>query len=313
VTATSGQARYVQAMALVAIDMHTHVMRSVHQHEVRLNPAEEAIAKTFGAGDFLTVPELVEYYRARAMAFVTFVVDDRWRSGRPPAVSNEEIAELAAAAPDVVVPFASADPHRGREGIRALRRLVTELGCQGVKFHPSQQAFQPNDSEYYPIYEALAELGVPALFHTGQTAVGRGQPGGGGIKLGYSNPMFLDDVAADIPELTIVLAHPSFPWQEEAISVALHKPNVYIDLSGWAPKYFPDVLVRYVRTQLQDKVLFGSDYPAISPDRWLAEFDAFGMSETVRAKVLRDNALKVLPAAAAARLAVVETSEPGLR
>ena len=95
-------------------------------------------------------------------------------------------------------------------------------------------------------------------------------PGGGGVRLKYSNPMCVDDVAADFPELDIILAHPSFPWQDEALAIAVHKPNVYIDLSGWSPKYFPENLIRYTNTQLKHKMLFGSDYPLITPDRWLA-------------------------------------------
>lgn len=283
-----------ESTSLVAIDMHTHVMRSVHSSHTELNEAEESIAKVFKAGDFMTLPEMVGYYRERQMAFVTFTVDDRTRSGASPSVSNDEILEQSMPYRDTVIPFVSIDPHRGREGIAELRRLVTDLGASGVKLHPSQQEFYPNDRQWFPLYEAIAELDVPVLFHSGQTAVGRGQPGGGGIRLKYSNPMFLDDVAVDFPTLRIVIAHPSFPWQEEAISVALHKPQVYIDLSGWAPKYFPDVLVRYVRSQLKDKVLFGTDYPALSPDRWIREFDDYGMGEDVRQRVLLGNAERLL-------------------
>ncbi len=128
--------------------------------------------------------------------------------------------------------------------MRRARSLVTEHGVRGFKFHPSLQGFEPNDTAYYPLYETLQELGVPALFHTGQTGIGAGLPGGRGIKLRYSAPMLLDDVAADFPGLTIIMAHPSVPWQDEAISIATHKANVYIDLSGWSPKYFPPQLVR---------------------------------------------------------------------
>jgi uncharacterized protein len=140
------------------------------------------------------------------------------------------------------------------------------------KFHPSLQAFEPNDPRYYPLYEALQELGVPALFHTGQTGIGAGLPGGRGIKLRYSAPMLLDDVAADFPHLTIVMAHPSVPWQDEAISIATHKANVYIDLSGWSPKYFPPQLVKAANGLLKRKVHFGSDFPVITPDRSVADF-----------------------------------------
>jgi len=142
----------------------------------------------------------------------------------------------------------------------------------------------------YPLYEVIEELGVPALFHSGQTGIGAGVRGGGGIRLKYSNPIDLDDVAADFPDLPIILAHPSFPWQDEALAVATHKPQVYIDLSGWLPKYFPPQLVRYANTLLKEKVLFGSDYPMISPDRWLADFDQLDIKPAVRPLILKENA-----------------------
>ena len=279
-----------------AIDVHTHVMRSVGDESTRLNPAEQAIADTFKGGRFLDLLEMAKYYRERNLAFVAFTVDDRTRSGMPPGVSPEEIAVAVVEhdLDDVVIPFTSIDPHRGAEGVRQVERHIRELGCRGVKLHPSQQGFFPDDRQWYPLYEKIAELGVPIIVHSGQTAVGRGQPGGGGIRLKFSDPMRLDDVAVDHPDLKIVIAHPSFPWQDEAIAVALHKPNVYIDLSGWAPKYFPSQLVRYARTQLQDKVLFGSDYPAITPDRWFDEFEAYGLDDVVLDKVLRRNAARLL-------------------
>lgn len=279
---------------LVAIDVHTHVLRSVRGIDTEADPAIDFLDGVFNSDLNKTLPEMITYYRERKMAFVAFSIDDPYRSGRSPAVSSEEIAEVAAANPDVVLPFGSVDPHRGTEGVRMARRLITEHGVRGFKFHPSQQAFYPNDRQWYPLYEVLAEHRLPALFHSGQTAVGRGLPGGGGILLKYSNPMFLDDVAADFPDLPIILAHPSFPWQEEAIAVALHKPQVYIDLSGWSPKYFPSILVQYINTLLKDKVLFGSDFPALTPDRWISEFDRLPIKPEVRSLVLKGNALRLL-------------------
>jgi len=171
---------------------------------------------------------------------------------------------------------------------------VTEHGVRGFKFHPSLQAFEPNDVRFYPLYDALQELRVPALFHTGQTGIGAGLPGGRGIKLRYSAPMLLDDVAADFPHLTIVLAHPSVPWQDEAISMATHKANVYIDLSGWSPKYFPPQLVKAANSLLRRKVLFGSDFPVVTPDRWLADFAELEIKDDVRPLILKDNAVRML-------------------
>jgi predicted TIM-barrel fold metal-dependent hydrolase len=106
--------------------------------------------------------------------------------------------------------------------------------------------------------------------------------------------MLLDDVAVDFPDMPIVLAHPSFPWQEEALSVATHKPQVYIDLSGWSPKYFPPILVQYANTLLKDKILFGSDYPVMSPERWMADFDKLDIKPEVRPLILKENAAKLL-------------------
>ena len=204
------------------------------------------------------------------------------------------MADEAAAHADVLIPFGSVDPTRGPEAVRRARRLVTEHGVRGFKFHPSLQGFAPNDPAHHPLYAAIEELGVPALFHTGQTGIGAGLPGGRGIKLRYSAPMLLDDVAADFPALTIVMAHPAVPWQDEAISIATHKANVFIDLSGWSPTYFPPQLVRAAGGLLKRKMLFGSDFPLITPDRWLRDFAALDLKPEVRPLILKDNAARVL-------------------
>lgn len=177
--------------------------------------------------------------------------------------------------------------------VERARDLAARCAC-GFKFHPSLRAFEPNDLAYYPLYAAIEELGLPAIFHTGQTGIGAGLPGGRGIKLRYSDPMLLGDVAADFPGLTVILAHPSVPWQDSAISMATHKANVYIDLSGWLPKYFPPALVRATNGLLKHKVLFGSDYPVLSPDRWLESFATLDIKPEVRPLVLKQNAIDVL-------------------
>ena len=126
--------------------------------------------------------------------------------------------------PDVLIPFASIDPAPGA-GARQARRLVAEHGVRGFKFHPNLQAFFPNDRHAYPIYEAIAEAGVPALFHSGHSGIGTGLPGGGGI--GSSTRTRCASMTwPRFPELQIVLAHSSFPWQDEAISIACTRPKV---------------------------------------------------------------------------------------
>ncbi|MCC2273960.1 amidohydrolase family protein [Streptomyces sp. ET3-23] len=279
---------------LVAIDVHTHAEVS-SRGQASLSDGLDAAAGAYfkAAHRRPTLPEIAAHYRERSMACVVFTVDAEAATGTP-AVPNEEVAEAARQNPDVIIPFASIDPHKGRTGVRQVRRLVDEFGIRGFKFHPVLQEFRPNDRLAYPLYEAIEEAGAVAVFHTGQTGIGAGMPGGGGIRLKYGNPMDVDDVAADFPGMPIVLAHPSFPWQDEALAVATHKPQVHIDLSGWSPKYFPPQLVRYADSLLQDKVLFGSDYPLISPDRWLADFAALPLKDEVRPKILKENAARLL-------------------
>ncbi|MFB8045323.1 amidohydrolase family protein [Streptomyces hydrogenans] len=280
--------------ALVAIDMHAHAEVSA-KGRASLSAELDAAAGAYFKAEHRhpTLPEIAAYYRERSMACVVFTVDAESATGTPP-VPNEEIAEAAAENPDVIIPFAGVDPFKGKAAVRQIRRLVEEFGVKGFKFHPNIQAFHPNDRMAYPLYEAIEDAGAIAVFHTGQTGIGAGAPGGGGIRLKYANPMDVDDVAADFPGMRIVLAHPSFPWQDEALAVATHKPNVHIDLSGWSPKYFPPQLVRYANSLLQDKVLFGSDYPLLTPDRWLADFAGLPLKDEVRPKILKENAARLL-------------------
>ena len=279
--------------AVVAIDVHVHTERTRDGHDPMPSELRAAAARYFGSDEPLpTVDDVAAYYRERKMAAVVFTVDWESRSGIPP-IPNEEIADAAREHGDVLIPFASVDPARP-DAVERIRRLVAEHDVKGFKFHPNLQEFFPNDERVYPLYEAIAAARVPALFHTGHSGIGTGAPGGGGLKLKYSNPMCLDDVAADFPELKIVLAHPSFPWQDEAISICLHKSNVWIDLSGWSPKYFAPNLIQYANTGLRHKVLFGSDFPLITPDRWLADFAEAPFKDEVRPLVLKENAAALL-------------------
>jgi predicted TIM-barrel fold metal-dependent hydrolase len=279
-----------------AIDIHTHAEEPCGCHtDDGYDDFQAAMAKYFHApwSHPPTIPETAAHYREQNIAAVIFPVDAERETGFR-RYKNEEVAELAAENSDILIPFASIDPHKGKTGAREARRLVEEFGVQGFKFHPTMQGFFPNDRLAWPLYEAIAETGKPALFHTGQTGVGAGMRGGNGMRLKYSNPLYLDDVAVDFPDMPIILAHPSFPWQEEALAVATHKPNVYIDLSGWSPKYFPKILVQYANTLLKKKVLFGSDWPVITPERWLADFDKIEIKDKVRPLILKDNAARLL-------------------
>nr|WP_269778398.1 amidohydrolase family protein [Nocardioides mangrovicus] len=281
--------------AVRAIDVHVHVEADEHDHLALDQELMDASAAYFRSSEKRTptVADLAERYRSAGLAAVVFTVDATTATGHP-ALSSEEIAEQAAEHADVLVPFGSVDPHQGPEAVARARRLVTDHGVRGFKFHPSLQAFAPDDPAFRPLWGAIEELGVPALFHTGQNGIGAGLPGGRGLKLRYSNPILLDDVAADFPGLTVILAHPSVPWQGEAISMATHKANVYIDLSGWRPKYFPPELVHAAGRMLAGKVLFGSDYPLITPERWLEDFAGLGVPEEHHEAILKRTTARLL-------------------
>ena len=273
---------------IAAIDVHVH-LEAMNE----ATATDAAAKKYFGDSGASRDPKaLAEYYRSRKMAFVIFAVDEKL-TGRP-RVTNEEVIRFAAENADVAIPFCSIDPHRGEAGVREAKQLVSEKLVRGLKLHPPIQQFSPDDKMAYPLYEVFEAARLPVVFHTGHSGIGTGMPGGGGVRLKFGNPMPIDDVAVDFPNLPIIMAHPSFPWQDEAISICLHKPNVYIDLSGWSPKYFSPTLIQYANSRLQKKVLFGSDYPFITPDRWIADFEKIAIRDEVRPLILKDNALKLL-------------------
>jgi predicted TIM-barrel fold metal-dependent hydrolase len=278
---------------ITAIDVHVHAERNDGEapDEVTTEMLDAAARYFGGHPPQPTAQEVADYYRERNLAAVLFNVDDEAGMGRR-RLGNEEVLRAARENPDVIIPFGSVDPHRGKLAVRQARELI-EQGVRGFKFHPNTQRFWPNDPEFFALYRVIAEAGLIALFHSGTTGIGAGMPGGGGVRLKYSNPMAVDDVAAEFPDLDIILAHPSFPWQEEALAIAVHKPNVYIDLSGWSPKYFPEILVQYINTRLRGKMLFGSDYPLITPERWMADFEKLAIKDEVRPEVLKGNAAKL--------------------
>ena len=283
----AGRTLQLDVDRLSAIDVHVHLNPPDNHGET-----DRAARKYFRDQVDPSWGALAEYYRSRRLACVVFTVDERL-SGRP-MVGNDAVLDFAAENADVALAFVSLDPHRGDEAVREARRLIARGDVRGLKLHPPLQQFFPNDRLAYPLYEVFEEARLPVLFHTGHSGIGSGMRGGGGVRLKYGAPLPIDDVAVDFPDMPIVMAHPSFPWQDEAISICLHKPQVYIDLSGWSPKYFPATLVQHANTLLREKVLFGSDYPFLTPDRWIAEFDKLAIRDEVRPLILKDNAARLL-------------------
>lgn len=289
-------ARYetsIDLASLDAIDTHVHIEVDQEGHSSLPADLAEAASKYFRSdGPRPDVDGIAAYYRERRTAAVVFTVDATTHLDHAP-LSNDEIIDGAIRHSDVLIPFGSVDPNRD-DALDEVARLI-DRGVKGFKFHPTVQGFDPSDDRFAPVYAALQAAGVIALFHTGQTGIGAGMRGGRGLRLALSNPMLLDDVAADFGDLQIIMAHPSVPWQDEALSVATHKHNTWIDLSGWSPKYFPAGLVRYANSIITDRVLFGSDFPLLTPDRWIRDAEkAETFKPEVLPNVMKHNAARLL-------------------
>jgi len=211
-------------------------------------------------------------------------------------ITNDWVAGLTGKFPDVFLPgWAVIDPWKGKEALAELERAITTLGLKGAKFQPPVQAFYPNDRRFYPIWDLCQSLGAPVLIHTGVTALGTGIPGGRGVHLKYGRPIpAIDDIAADFPNLTIIAAHPGWPWHEELIAVVVHKDNVFFEVSGWRPRYIPEPMKKQINNRLQDKVMFGSDYPGWTPEQCLDELEQEGFRPAVLEKMFVKNAIRVL-------------------
>lgn len=274
-----------------AIDLHVHLPTEEWLANA-IGPHLEATEAYFRARpDRKTVDQVAEEYRERDILGVVLDWDDHTVTGRP-WLGNDTLAALADRYPGVLMGFGSVDPWD--PGALDEMRRAADLGLAGLKFHPTMQAFSPGDERFYPLWERAQELGFVLLFHTGTCGIGAGTPGAGGTKIRYSHPGFLDSVAADFPGITWVAAHFGWPWFLECLAIALHKSNVWIELSGWAPKYLPPEVVREGGRRLNDRTLFGSDYPFISLDRWFEEFEALGYPREKRENILWRNAARLL-------------------
>jgi uncharacterized protein len=201
-------------------------------------------------------------------------------------------AELATMCRDRFVGFGSVDPNRPD----ALERLAQfpALGLKGLKLHPTLQEFDPGDDRFLPFFDAAAELGLILLTHAGTSGLGAGEPGGQGLRIDLARPILLDRIAARHPGMKIVLAHVGWPWHLDAVAMALHKTNVYLDISGWKYRYLPEDVRREMPRRLRGQFLFGTDYPMFDPEACVAEFEGLGLPDDVAGAILRDNAVALL-------------------
>jgi len=275
-----------------AIDIHAHIPRMPGLSEYGIEPGLRQMFRM--TDESISIEKMVETYRAIDTMAVIFSVDAETETGDLPD-PNDYVAQTVESYPDVFVGFCSVDPRKGKKAVEELERSVLSLGLRGLKLHPIHQAFFPDDPAFIPLFAKAEELGIPVLMHSGYAAAGANAPGGGGFELAYSRPIpHVDSLAARHPDLTIIMAHPAWPWIQEQVAVALHKANVFIDLSGWAPRYIPRDLIAEASGRLRKKVLFGSDYPYISPVTWLEQFQELDIPDEARPLILHDNAARIL-------------------
>ena len=275
-----------------AIDIHAHIPRMPGLSEYGIEPGLRQMFRM--ADESISIEKMVETYRAIDTKAVIFSVDAETETGDLPD-PNDYVAQIVESYPDVFVGFCSVDPRKGKAAVEELERSVLSLGLRGLKLHPIHQAFFPDDPVFIPLFTKAEELGIPVLMHSGYAAAGANSPGGDGFELAYSRPIpHVDSLAARHPDLTIIMAHPAWPWIQEQVAVALHKANVFIDLSGWAPRYIPRDLIAEASGRLRKKVLFGSDYPYISPVTWLEQFQELDIRDEARPLILHDNAARIL-------------------
>jgi hypothetical protein len=271
-----------------AIDFHVHLPTPDWIDGSMAGYVEAAEAYFRSSVERQSLDQLAAKYRALDVRAVLLAWDAETATGRP-RVPNETVATAIAEHPDAFTGIGSVDPHKDSAVDEVAR--IAGLGLRGVKFHPSLQAFAPDDERYWPVFEACERHGLLALFHTGTSGIGARQPGGQGIRLDYAHPLKLDSVAATFPGLTVVAAHFGWPWHMDLIAMALHKTNVYIDISGWSPKRIPAEVIRELRGRLSGQFVWGSDFPFIEPQRCLAEIDELDLALPA---LLHDNAARVL-------------------
>lgn len=258
-------------------------------------PYVEALAKYWSrAWTAKSEPEVIEEFKKAKVEAVLVAFDIETVTGTPPC-SNEYVVQMRDRNRGVILQaWGAVDPFKGERAVEEAKRAIKELRMLGFHFHPVMGHFSVDDRRLYPLWEAINELKVPVMIDVGTTGMGAGLPGGLGAVIRHAHPAAIDRLAADFPELSIVAAHPGWPWTEEMIAVALHKGNVSWELSGWAPKYFPDSLKRDIKGRLKDKIMFGSDYPSIAYERLLREWKELGYSDALMEQIFHGNAERIL-------------------
>lgn len=201
----------------------------------------------------------------------------------------ELVATAVSQFPERFYGVAGIDPTTGMAGVRDLERAVRELGFIGAHLYPHWFELPPDHRKYYPFYAKCVELGIPIQMQVGHClrySEERPLPSVG-------RPITLDTVACDFPDLKLIGIHIGWPWTEEMIAVAYKHPNVFIGSDAYAPRHWPKEFVHYMNTFGQDKVIFGTDFPVIDPERAMNEIEDLNLRPGPKQKLLRDNVVRI--------------------
>lgn len=277
-----------------AIDVHAHLST---QRGYVLRKAEDlALARKYYKVEIVyrTEREMAEEFREADVKAI--LVGPISKSIEEAKENHDYLAQMVKDYPDVFISaWADINPGFGSSALQELDRCITSLGMIGPVFESAYFNIPYNDKSCYPFYEMCIRLKASILLYVGTTGLGAGSPGGGGYSLNCFRPIpYLDEVAANFPELTIIASRPAWPWQDEMIAILLHKSNVFNEIHGWLPKYLTQELKREIRGRLQDRFLFGSDYPTFTYERIFREWEAEGFNSDVMDKFLYKNAQRVL-------------------
>lgn len=208
-----------------------------------------------------------------------------WMAPGKNLISNDEVASFVSKAPDRLVGIGSVDISKPMEAVREIHRCVNELGFKGIRVLPWLCSTPPTDRLFYPVYVACCELNIPFCTQIGHT--------GPLMPSEVGRPIYLDQVALDFPELSIVAGHIGYPWTEEAIAISTKHENVYIDTSAYTIKRYPPELIRYLKSHGNNKVLFGTNYPMIQPQKALQGLAELELDQDTENKFLSENAIRV--------------------
>jgi predicted TIM-barrel fold metal-dependent hydrolase len=242
-------------------------------------------------GEPLSLDAMLARLDAAGIERAFLIAPKSGRIGHPSTyhLPYEIVAEAVRAHPDRFAGLAGIDPTEGMDGVRALEHAVKELGFIGAHAYPHWFELAPDHARWYPFYAKCVELDVPIQIQVGQSLIYA--PDYRCRSVGQ--PITLDAVACDFPELKIIGIHIGIPWHDEMIAMAWKHDNVFIGADAHSPRHWPASFVRYADSYGQDKVIFGTDFPVLDFARTRGEIDALCLKPEARRKLLRDNALRV--------------------